>query len=203
MNFTATKLTRLVLAALPLLFVLPARSDDVDKLKQLESALKAPAAVSVPTKAIVFDPAPTAPTAPTATNATPVNAADATGGAACAALPTDAKGEAIPFSIQFKLGSAELQASSKPLLTQIASIIAKSPDHCILIEGHTDATGKKDSNTALSKARAESVSKFIAAQTGVDSAKLLAVGRGSSDPLPNVDKRDATNRRVVFKVITG
>lgn len=197
MNVIATKLSHVALATLPLLFAVGVRADDTEKLKQLESALSAPSAVKMPTKAIVFVPT----TTPTGTAS--ANSSDAAGGAACSMEAADGKGEAIPFSIQFKLGSAELQASSKPLLTQIAAIIAKSPDHCVLIEGHTDATGKKDSNEALSKARAESVSKFIAAQTGVDASKLLAVGRGSSDPLPNIDKRDPTNRRVVFKVIAG
>ena len=76
-----------------------------------------------------------------------------------------------------------------------------APDKCILIEGHSDATGNADSNLSLSKDRASSVVKFIVDKAGMDTNRLTAVGKGQSEPLKNLDPRDPKNRRVVFKVV--
>ncbi len=175
-----------------------ASSEDDAKLKELERAMNAPAAGAAPvkkkygTRAIVFDNEPQSgavePAKPAAT-------------ADCGALPPDVSAVSVDFAIQFKLGSAEVAPESEGTLRQIAKILGLNPDRCILVEGHTDATGNADRNMALSRDRADSVVRFIVEKAGMDRSRLAPIGKGQNDPLKNLDPRNPKNRRVVFKVV--
>jgi flagellar motor protein MotB len=55
----------------------------------------------------------------------------------------------------------------------------------------------------LSRERANAVVRFIADKGAVERKRLVPVGKGSTDPLRDLDPRDAKNRRVVFKVVAG
>lgn len=179
------------------------------KLKELERALSAPQEgaqigsapkAKMRTRAIVFDNEPE--TAPAATTAEPAKVAAASA-PDCSSVSPDAKLVGVDFQIQFNVGSATISPSSEATLTQIAKILALSPNRCVLVEGHTDASGNADKNIALSRDRAASVVNFIADRNGVDRKRLMPVGKGSGDPLKNLDPRDPKNRRVVFKVVAG
>lgn len=71
----------------------------------------------------------------------------------------------------------------------------------MVIEGHTDSSGRRNINMSLSKKRAEAVKKFLEKQ-GVDSSKLEAVGYGPDKPISSNRTRRgrAKNRRVEFKI---
>jgi len=171
---------------------------DEAKLKELERAMNAPAERNIVkkprTRAIVFDNEPEQAAAP-ASEPKAVSAGD------CSTLSPDVKATAVDFVIQFKIGSAEVAESSEMLLRQIAKVLALSPDRCVLVEGHTDATGNADRNMILSRERAGSVVKFIVEKAGMDRNRFVPIGKGPSDPLKNLDPRDPKNRRVVFKVV--
>ena len=170
---------------------------DEAKLKELEQAMKGPtdaAVVKKPrTRAIVFDN-DTSQVAPVV-ESKPARVSD------CSALPPDAKAVTVDFAIQFKVGSADVAPASEDTLRQIAKILALSPDRCVLVEGHSDATGNLDVNMSLSRDRAMSVVKFIVDKAGMDKTRLVAIGKGPNEPLKNLDPRDPKNRRVVFKVV--
>lgn len=176
-----------------------AYADDAAKLKELERAMTAPsgggeAPKKIRTRAIVFDNDQTASTpAPEAPKA--AKPAD------CGAVPADAKVTAVGFSIQFKVGSAEVAPASEKTLLEIAKMMSLSPDRCVLVEGHTDASGNADKNMALSRNRAEAVVTFIVEKAKFDNSRLVPIGKGSSDPEKNLDPRNPLNRRVVFKVV--
>lgn len=203
----APRLLALLLAAFAGISLAHADDDDAARLKELERALTAPAAGApaapaprkVRTRAIVFDsePEPSAPAAAPAKAAAPAAPAD------CAALPPETKMVGVDFPIQFKVGSAAVSPASEATLSQIARLLALSPDRCVLVEGHTDASGSADRNMALSLERANSVVDYIAEKNGIDRKRLVPLGKGSSDPIKNLDPRDAKNRRVVFKVVAG
>lgn len=173
---------------------------DEAKLKELERAMNAPVEggmVKKPrTRAIVFDNESASSEA-----AAPANSPKVASAADCSSLSPDVKATAVDFSIQFKVGSAEVAPASEDVLRQISKILALSPDRCVLVEGHTDASGNADKNISLSRDRAGSVVKFIVEKTGMDRNRLVPIGKGSSDPLKNLDPRDSKNRRVVFKVV--
>ena len=173
----------------------PARADEeADKLQQLERAMTAPSEkklVSKPrTRAIVFDAAPP----PADTGQAPAAAGN------CGTPAADAKITAVDFAIQFKIGSADLTATSERTLQQIAKILSLS-NNCILVEGHTDSAGNADRNMELSRQRADSVVKFITEKGGISQPRLVLVGKGFSEPVKNLDSRNPKNRRVVFKVV--
>jgi len=179
-----------------------AADDDAAKFKELERAMAAsqegPAPKKPRTRAIVFDNEPqSGPNA--AESAKAVSSAPQD----CTSVSPDAKMVAVDFAIQFNVASSTVSSASEPTLTQIAKILALSPDRCVLVEGHTDATGNADKNLTLSRDRASSVVNFIAERNGIDRKRLVPMGKGSSDPLKNLDPRDPKNRRVVFKVVTG
>lgn len=181
----------------------PVRADDeADKLKQLEHAMTAPSdkkLVSKPrTRAIVFDAAPEAD-AGQAQAQTETQTQSASKGN-CSIPAADAKITAVDFAIQFKVGSADLTAPSEKTLLQIAKILSLS-NNCILVEGHTDSAGNADRNLELSRQRADSVVKFFTEKAGIVQTRLVPVGKGSSEPVNNLDSRNPKNRRVVFKVV--
>lgn len=187
-----------------------AADDDAAKLKELERALSASqegAQIgSAPqakrrTRAIVFDNEPQGGAA--AEPVKTVAAAPVAGVADCTSLPPDVKAVGVDFAIQFNVGSATVSPASEATLGQIARVLSLSPDRCVLVEGHTDATGNADKNLSLSRERASSVVNFISGKSGLDRQRLVPIGKGSSDPLKNLDPRDPKNRRVVFKVVTG
>lgn len=178
-----------------------AQASDEDKLKELERAMSSPSDSPRPkmrTRAIVFDNQPQGATAEAA-----APAPSSAGPRDCMALPPDVRSVGVDFAIQFNVGSATVSPASEGTLSQIAKVLALSPDRCVIVEGHTDSTGSYDKNMALSRDRANSVVNFIAVRNGIDRRRLVPVGKGSSDPMPSLDSRDSKNRRVVFKVVTG
>lgn len=178
----------------------PVRADEeADKLQQLERAMTAPSEKKLVTKprtrAIVFDAAPQ-----DATPKADAVQAQAVATGDCGTPAADAKITAVDFDIQFKVGSANLTAPSEKTLRQIAKILSLS-NNCVLVEGHTDSAGNVSRNLDLSRKRADSVVKFITEKEGIAQARLVPVGKGSSEPAKNLNSRNPKNRRVVFKVV--
>ncbi len=188
--------------------------DDDAKLRELERAMQTPSEMSEQpkpnvrrTRAIVFDNQPESAAQESGSANVSSNALPKTSAAAepmnCAALPPGVKAISVDFPIQFNVGSATVSASSERTLSQIARILALSPDRCVIVEGHTDFTGNQDRNVILSQDRANSVVNFISNKNNIDRKRLVPLGKGASDPIQNLDARDPRNRRVVFKVVTG
>lgn len=178
-----------------------AADDDAAKLEALQRAMTAPgdgepAKKKVRTRAIVFDNAGSPAAAATGAQA-PAAALD------CASLPPDARASAVDFAIQFQVGSARVSPASEATLGSIAKILALAPDRCVIVEGHTDATGNADKNMALSRDRAGSVVNYISEKAGVERKRLVPIGKGSSNPATGLAPNDPKNRRVVFKVVAG
>jgi outer membrane protein OmpA-like peptidoglycan-associated protein len=181
--------------------VLAADADEA-KLKELERAMKVAAEPKKPrTRSIVFD------TEPQQTNAAVQIETKAEVSAKrivdCKDLPPNVASQAVDFAIQFSVNSAQISQASVGTLNAIGKILALSPDRCVIVEGHTDSSGNPDSNMALSRDRAISVVDYISNKSGLDAKRFVPIGKGSSDPLKNLLPRDPTNRRVVFKVVTG
>lgn len=206
----------LIIAALGLSTAFAADEDSSAKLDELKRAMTAPhegaagiggtdAKKKVRTRAIVFDnePQPQGSAPQGAAQPDLAKVSKPAAAADCKSLPADVKANAVDFAIQFKVASADITPASEATLSEIAKILSLSPERCVLVEGHTDATGAADKNLALSQRRADSVVKFISDKGGVDKNRIVPIGKGSSDPLKNLDPRDPKNRRVVFKVVAG
>jgi outer membrane protein OmpA-like peptidoglycan-associated protein len=138
--------------------------------------------------------------------AAPAKTADAAGTIpAAAALDCQSKLVAVVAEekITFEPRSAELSKQSLPVLEKLGAILVQCPAVAIEVAGHTDGGGKKAKNQALSERRAEAVVESLTkAKTGIGSAKLTAVGYGSSKPVDSNDTPEgrAKNRRIEFVV---
>jgi outer membrane protein OmpA-like peptidoglycan-associated protein len=104
----------------------------------------------------------------------------------------------ISQQVRFETNSAEIVASSDPLLREIADVFLRNPHvQLVEIQGHTDNTGSAERNKTLSQERAEAVKAWLV-NAGVADSRLEAKGYGPDHPLgPNKTAADrAKNRRV-------
>ena len=100
--------------------------------------------------------------------------------------------------------------SPQPKLDEIAYALRENPRIAnVHITGYTDRLGATSYNQRLSQKRAESVKDYLVAK-GVEGKRLIAVGKGESDPIVNCrDTKRAElikclepNRRVEVEQIT-
>ncbi len=111
----------------------------------------------------------------------------------------------IMKQVHFETNSAKILGDSNQLLSEVADTIQRTPSiKRIEVQGHTDNTGLKDANLALSQQRADSVRSFLISQ-GVDGSRLTAKGYGQERPIaPNITAANrAKNRRVQFIILEG
>lgn len=110
----------------------------------------------------------------------------------------------ITKNIQFRSGSAKIQAVSNPILNDVAKIIREHSEISkVIVHGHTDNRGSRKYNTRLSQRRAESVRKYLTRQ-GIKPTLFEAIGHGPDEPIADNGTQEgrAANRRVEFEVIT-
>ena len=105
---------------------------------------------------------------------------------------------AIGLDIRFKVNSAELTEDAKAQVKQLAEAMQSEQlsKYHFLVEGHTDSTGRPDSNMNLSKRRAEAVKDYLVNAYGVPRNRLEAIGRGQTMPISASDPANPANRRV-------
>ena len=103
--------------------------------------------------------------------------------------------------IEFETGKATIKSKSFPLLDQIANIFIENSNYIIEVQGHTDNTGKAESNKTLSDKRAHAVMDYMI-KKGVPAERMTAVGYGQEQPIAdnNTKAGRAKNRRVEFKI---
>jgi len=109
----------------------------------------------------------------------------------------DSEGKAILDGLFFETGQAVLTEESQPALTAIATYLKGNAALSFYVVGHTDDTGKWDSNLSLSKNRALAVIEALE-KYGVYTAQLTGHGVGPFAPVATnkSDAGKAKNRRV-------
>ncbi len=110
---------------------------------------------------------------------------------------------ALRRQISFATGSDEILPNSELILLEVADALLRNPNlELIEIQGHTDNSGDRELNMRLSQQRAEAVQRWLV-QHGVESARLMAKGYGSTRPVaPNITRQNrARNRRVQFRIV--
>jgi len=104
-------------------------------------------------------------------------------------------------AILFDKNKAELKPKSKTDLAEFAQVLKKYPETDLVIEGHTDNTGKKVRNQKLSVARAEAVISYLGSE-GVSPQRMT--GHGYADDRPVADNANddgrQQNRRVEVQI---
>lgn len=103
----------------------------------------------------------------------------------------------LPSNVSFAVGKADLNSQLFPVLDSVARALVQHPELRAVALGYTDSTGSAQVNERLSQQRAESVTNYLA-QHGVSNQRLVAQGRGASDPIGDnaTESGRALNRRV-------
>ena len=95
--------------------------------------------------------------------------------------------------INFRRNSADIKASSFPLLKQSVTVFKEFPDLRIEILGHTSNEGRREFNMKLSRKRAESVKQFLSS-AGIDEGRIGTVGTGPTAQSPTTRARKVKRR---------
>ncbi len=104
--------------------------------------------------------------------------------------------------ITFEFASAVIAPASYPVLDGAAKTLVDYPDLRVLITGHTDNVGARDTNVKLSERRAESVKTYLVGK-GVAADRIETRGAGPDEPVAdNATPAGRTqNRRIEFKIL--
>lgn len=102
--------------------------------------------------------------------------------------------------VLFDSGKAKLKDAAKPVLRDLAKVLAGFKGRRFQVAGHTDPSGGGDINWPLSSKRALSVVQFLIKETGMPPQMLSAGGYASYLPTVGNDTKEnmARNRRVEF-----
>ncbi|MBI1220083.1 MAG: OmpA family protein [Rhodobacteraceae bacterium] len=107
----------------------------------------------------------------------------------------------MPQDILFATDSTEVQPSLQRELAAVAQNLRQYPDSLVTVIGHTDNVGTATYNQDLSQRRADAVSAILL-QDGVRASRLIAYGRGESQPVATnlTPEGRAQNRRVEIHI---
>ncbi len=126
----------------------------------------------------------------------------------CPTIPGVAENAGCPLikfnasNVQFASGTSTLTKTSKTELNKLVPIMnTQYPDIKVSIEGHTDNTGRPETNQKLSENRAAAVKKYLVSK-GISEDRLTTVGHGADMPIEDnkTAAGKAKNRRVEFKL---
>jgi OOP family OmpA-OmpF porin len=103
--------------------------------------------------------------------------------------------------IEFDSGKATLAVSGQVILDEMAAALHKVKGKKVEVIGHTDNTGLRESNLALSQARAEAVRSYLAGK-GINPDMVMVSGQGPDRPVAENTSAEgrARNRRIEFRV---
>ncbi len=110
----------------------------------------------------------------------------------------------INGGVDFESGSAVFTGDYARALDVGVSVLTRDPSLQLIIEGHTDDQGFKESNRALSQLRAEAVMDYFIIN-GIDPSRLTAVGVGEAEPVASnaTEAGRARNRRIQYVLSTS
>ncbi|MEN4921535.1 OmpA family protein [Achromobacter spanius] len=102
--------------------------------------------------------------------------------------------------VEFETGSTRLTARGRELLDRVADAVPKLRADKIQIIGHTDSSGSRSTNLALSQARADAVRDYLV-DKGLPVSRFEAMGAGPDQPVATnaTPEGRAKNRRIEFR----
>lgn len=144
----------------------------------------------------VAGPAPAAPVivAPGGASAQPVRQAAASTAASVASV---ASVGSLALALRYGADATHVQAQHRTLLDALAEGIKLLPETAIVtVAGHTDAFGSPAYNIDLSLKRAMAVRAYLMQTHGIAGKRIVALGKGKSEPLNRANPYAPENRRV-------
>jgi outer membrane protein OmpA-like peptidoglycan-associated protein len=119
-------------------------------------------------------------------------------------LPKVEVGKEITINnLFFDSGKYTISNGSELELDRLGQIMKDNSTVKVRIEGHTDNTGEKSENLALSVARAKEVAAYLKKKYGFADDRFQVIGKGPDEPIVANDTPEnrQKNRRVVFKIV--
>jgi OmpA-OmpF porin, OOP family len=103
--------------------------------------------------------------------------------------------------IEFETGQSYLTPRGKQILDEMAGALQKLKNQKVEVIGHTDDSGLRTSNVALSQARAEAVKAYFSSK-GINTTQITASGAGPDRPVASnaTGEGRARNRRIEFRL---
>ena len=100
-------------------------------------------------------------------------------------------------TISFTSSGQDISRKSYKFLDQAVKMYKKNPDVQVEVRGYTDSTGSEAGNLALSRERAETVSRALQ-ERGIPADHIVAKGYGSAKPVASNQTPEGKqqNRRV-------
>ncbi|NTV52916.1 MAG: OmpA family protein [Candidatus Firestonebacteria bacterium] len=101
-------------------------------------------------------------------------------------------------------GSAVVQSEAVGNINRLSATLNKYKDTNILVEGHTDSTGKEETNQALSERRATAVGNLLKSGN-VLATRISTMGYGATQPVADNATPDGRqqNRRVEIAIFAN
>ena len=104
------------------------------------------------------------------------------------------------FFFTFSKDSATLKNHNLiPQITRLNNWLQKNPDNKVIIEGHTDSSGREEYNLLLSYRRAKAAEKILV-ESGISHNRLVTRALGEQEPLQDQPARSEKNRRASVRV---
>ena len=103
--------------------------------------------------------------------------------------------------IRFRPGQVTVAKAEEKILDELVHWLKAHPVAMVLLEGHTDDLGTRESNLAAAESRASFIKSYLVAQ-GIQPMRVVIEAVGSDRPLcmEKTDACRAKNRRVHFLV---
>ena len=100
--------------------------------------------------------------------------------------------------LEFKAGKTNISEQGNRILDKLGNYLLLYPNTTVIVEGHTDSSGKEDKNLALSEERALTVRNYLISSSGLNDNQITSIGVGSIHPIvSNKTRRGrAQNRRI-------
>lgn len=100
--------------------------------------------------------------------------------------------------MEFPSAQAAIPSKNYSLLSKVQKILGEFDNASVVVEGHTDSLGGKETNKTLSEKRAEAVKEYLQSNLSESNKKIEAIGFGDEKPLAGnkTAKGRAQNRRV-------
>jgi outer membrane protein OmpA-like peptidoglycan-associated protein len=103
--------------------------------------------------------------------------------------------------LTFESGESEISDDNDALLAKVVQTIQELPDSYLIIEGHTDNSGRDQTNMTLSQARADAVRDYLV-RAGIRPERITTVGYGAAKPVASNETPEGRrlNRRIEITI---
>ena len=134
----------------------------------------------------------------------PVNRPNSVGssGAGGGTVARSGCGEWFLPMIHFDLNKSSIKPEYFSHLHNVAQVLNKCPEVCVVAQGHTDQRNSNDYNTVLSYKRSKAAVDYLVDNYGIDRSRIKLMFGGEENPMiqaPNSEAHHFMNRRVEFR----